>query len=231
MGPVPLRLIAPGGPASARVTAGLEAVISRSVRTGLRGVWLRGPLPQSGAVLAPNHHGWWDGYVLREVALTFGAEFKVLMTGRQLSNFPFLRRVGALRTDELRAARRAVEAGAWLVVFPEGALQPPGPLGPLQPGAAWLARSAGVPLVPVALRVVLRGQQQPEAYLRFGQPVSGPQLAETLAAELSILDAELATCDPEEPLPGYLRISGRAGSQNERLAGLGQWLARLTGDQ
>lgn len=64
------------------------------MRGSLGGVWVRGPLPGGGAVLAPNHHSWWDGYVLREVALACSQPFSVLMTGRQLARFPFLRRVG-----------------------------------------------------------------------------------------------------------------------------------------
>ncbi|MCD0170344.1 1-acyl-sn-glycerol-3-phosphate acyltransferase, partial [Deinococcus sp. 23YEL01] len=84
----------------------LSHSVSRSVRAGLGGVWVRGPVPAGGAVLAPNHHSWWDGYVLREAALWAGSEFAVLMGARQLSRFPFLRRVGAVRVDEVRAGVR-----------------------------------------------------------------------------------------------------------------------------
>ncbi|EYB68097.1 phospholipid/glycerol acyltransferase [Deinococcus phoenicis] len=214
----------------------LRASIRRSVRTGLGGIWVHGPLPDGGAVLAPNHQSWWDGYVLREVAWTMGAGFRVLMTERQLARFPFLRRVGALGAGEVRVAVRAARAGAWVVVFPEGAIQPAGPLRALKPGAAWTARTAGVPLVPVALRVLLRGGQHPEAYLRFGPAVSGPGLAAGLAAELAALDADLAGSDPEEPLAGYLRLTGGRASSPGRLgSGRLDWpsraLKRLTGDR
>ncbi|MDL2345149.1 1-acyl-sn-glycerol-3-phosphate acyltransferase, partial [Deinococcus sp. MIMF12] len=117
------------------VAAMLRASIRRSVRTGLGGVWVRGGWPPGGAVIAPNHHSWWDGYVLRELGWQAGAEARVLMTPRQLAHYPFLRRVGALGADELRAAVRAARAGAWVVVFPEGTLQPAGPLRDLRPGA------------------------------------------------------------------------------------------------
>ncbi|WP_424950439.1 lysophospholipid acyltransferase family protein [Deinococcus sp.] len=213
------------------VTRGLSRMVRRSVQTGLRGVWLRGQLPTGGSIIAASHHSWWDGYVLYELCAALGQPYTVLMTARQLANFPFLRRLGALADTQVRPALRAAKNGHWVVVFAEGALRPAGPLGPLHPGAGWLARAAGVPLVPVALRVVLRGQQQPEAYLRFGQATDAAGLQEALAHELSVLDAELLGSDPEAPLAGYLRMSRPRGSQNERLAGLSRLLAWVTGDR
>jgi 1-acyl-sn-glycerol-3-phosphate acyltransferase len=223
------------------IAAGLSRLIAHDVRRQLRGVWVYGALPggeggalPGAAVLAPSHHSWWDGYVLREVARACGQPFAVLMTDTQLENYPFLRRVGALGTREVRAARRWLAAtGGWLVVFPEGELRSAGPPGPLHPGAAWLARQAGVPLLPVALRVTLRGHKEPEAYLRVGAPVSGDELAAELQAQLTLLDAELAGSTPEEPLAGYLRLLGtaRAGADppdlpSRLLAGVVRWQDR-----
>lgn len=213
------------------VAALLRASIRRSLRTGLGGVWTRGSLPDGGAVLASNHHSWWDGYVLGEVAATLGADFRVLMTVRQLARFPFLRRVGVLGAGEVRPAVRAARAGAWVVVFPEGAIQPAGQLQEVKPGAAWIARTAGVPLVPVALRVVLRGGQAAEAYLRFGGAVTGSGLDASLSEELAALDADLAHSDPEQPLAGYLRLVLGRASDHERLAWPSWALTRLTGDR
>ena len=208
----------------------VRAAIRRSVRTGLRGVWVRGAVPSGGAVIAPSHASWWDGYVLRELAWQVGQPFTVLMTGRQLGNFPFLRFIGAIGDQELRPALRSLRAGHWLLVFPEGQVTPLGPLGRLQPGAAWLARTSGAPLYPAALRVVMRGQTQPEAYLRFGAAVSGPELADALRRELGLLDAELASSDPEQPLAGYLRMVGQ-GSFGADAPGLSaRMLAWLTRD-
>lgn len=212
------------------VTLGLSALVRRSVASGLRGVWVRGPLPEGGAVLAPSHQSWWDGYVLYDLCCRLGQPYRVLMTARQLAHFPFLKRLGALPDTWVRPALRAAQAGAWVVVFPEGELRVAGSLGPLRPGAGWLAGAAGVPLVPVALRVTMRGSQQPEAHLRFGSPVQASELQAALARELALLDAELSGSDPEQPLAGYLRLSAARGSQNERLAGAARLLARVTGD-
>ncbi|WP_407569268.1 lysophospholipid acyltransferase family protein [Deinococcus altitudinis] len=212
------------------VTLGLGRMVRRSVRDGLRGVWIRGALPVGGAVLSPSHQSWWDGYVLYDLCAALGQPYSVLMTARQLDNFPFLKRLGAIPDSQPRPALRAAQSGAWVVVFAEGALRPAGRLGPLRAGAGWLAGRAGVPLVPVALRVTLRGQQQPEAYLRFGAPTDATGLEAALAHELALLDADLLGSDPEQPLAGYLRFSAPKGSQNERLAGASRLLARITGD-
>lgn len=208
----------------------LRASIRRSVRGGLGGVGVRGPLPPGGAVLAANHHSWWDGYVWREVAWAVGADFRVLMTRRQLARFPFLRRVGALDVGELRAALRAARAGAWVAIFPEGGIQPAGPLREVQPGAAWLAGAAGVPLVPAGLRVVVRGNPQPEAYLRLGAPVAGPDLAAAISRQLAALDDDLAASDPDRPLAGYLRLCGRRRDP-EHVDLPSRLLARMTEDR
>ncbi len=213
------------------VSVGLNALLRRSVAGQLRGVWVRGALPVGAAIIAPNHHSWWDGYVLHSLCHALGHRFRVLMTARQLAAFPYLWRIGALPDTAIRPALREAQTGAWVVVFAEGAVRPAGPLGAVQPGAGWLARRAGVPLMPVALRVVMRGQQQPEAYLRFGAATTAEGLASALAGELALLDAELLNSDPEQPLAGYLKVVGRGGSQNERLAGAGKLLAWVTGDR
>ena len=213
------------------VAALVRASIRGSIRGHLGGVWVRGALPEGGAVLAPNHGSWWDGYLLRELAWAVGTDFRVTMTERQLARFPFLRRLGALGAGEVRAATRAAREGAWVVVFPEGALQPPGPLGALRPGAGWVARAAGVPLVPVAVRVVLRGRQFPEAYLRFGPVVEEAGLRGALTRELAALDSDLAASDPERPLGGYLRVTRGRESDQERLDLPSRLLVRLSGER
>ncbi|MFC6660942.1 hypothetical protein [Deinococcus multiflagellatus] len=94
-------------------TALLARSVQGSVRGNLGGVWVRGPVPTGGAVLAPNHHSWWDGYVLWAVAGWAGADFSVLMNPGQLARFPFLRRLGALRADEVRAGVRRARGAGW----------------------------------------------------------------------------------------------------------------------
>ena len=204
--------------------------IRRSVRTDLAGVFVTGPLPAGGAVLAPNHQSWWDGYLLAELALQLGQGCRVMMTERQLARFPFLRRVGAIGTGEVRAAVRFARSGGWVVVFPEGALQPPGPPAALHPGAAWAARQAGVPLVPVGLRVLVRGAQKPEGFARFGPPTPPTELPDGLRRVVAGLDADLHAADPDFPPAGYLRWVRGAASVHDRPGLPARLLTRLTGE-
>ena len=112
------------------------------------------------------------------------------------------------------------------MIFPEGRIQPPGPLAPLRPGAEWLARSAGVPLVPVAVRVTLRGDRTPAAFMRCGAPCADGDLSTALAAELAQLDADLEEgCPPQ----GYLTL-WRGHRAQQRQTPASRLLTRITGD-
>lgn len=166
---------------------------------------------------ASNHHSWWDAFVAAVLLWGSGRHITVLMEPANLARFTFLRRLGTRGTDELRAAVRALQAGRVVIVFPEGSLRAPGPLAPLQPGAAWLAGRAEVPLVAVAVRVVMRGHQAPEAYLDL-EPVAGDGLETVLARRLSTLDEALRQAEPRSPLPGFERALGGERSWDERLA-------------
>ena len=106
-----------------------------------------------------------------------------------------------------------------VVIFPEGELRPPGPLGPLAEGATWLAEQARAPLMAVATRVVLRGHEFPEAYLDLGRVQDGA-LEHRLSERLAALDDALRGADPRAPLPGYALAMGGTRSWEERLAGL-----------
>ncbi|PWD51003.1 1-acyl-sn-glycerol-3-phosphate acyltransferase [Serinibacter arcticus] len=199
--------------------------IGRSLRHSLASVAVAGELPRRGAVIAANHGSWWDGYLLGGLAGAVGRRSSTMMTAHQLATFPFLRLVGAVGTDGSRALVRSATDGRWVVVFPEGDLQAGPALAPLHPGAAWIARTAGVPLVPVAVRFVLRGAPQPEAVVRFGEPIDvatlrAPEatvvLAARLEAELERLDADLAAADPEHDLVGYrVLLRGSAGRRDD----------------
>lgn len=194
----------------------LRRSIRSSLRRGLAGVWVRGEAPTGGAVLAPNHHSWWDAYLLGGLADGLGQDCRFLMSERQLARFPFLHAVGAADKRELRALLRAARSGAWVVVFPEGAIRPAGRVGAVQPGAGWLARQAGAALVPVGLRVVMRGGQWPEAFVRFGAACGAADLQGQLNAVLAALDADLLAADPDQPPAGYLRwMRGRASLSDE----------------
>jgi len=169
----------------------------------MRVVWLRGEMPRSG-VIAANHHSWWDGYLAAELAWGHGLPMRGLMLDASLEQMPFFRPLGAVGASEVRSSLRILERGEPLFIFPEGRVSPPGKLQSLHPGAAWLARVAKVPLYPLAIRCVMRGQQWPEAYLWMGQPTSN--LEPDLNAMLAKLDFDLEQHDPERELPGFRQI-------------------------
>ncbi len=210
----------------------VPARIERSLRHGLAGVWGRfeGPPPEAGAVVVANHHAWWDAYLAWGLAVRHGRPAGAVMDDVQLARFGFFKHLGAIPASRPRAAARHAAAGAWLVVFPEGRLRAPGPLGPTRPGAAAIARWADVPLWPVAFRAVIRGTERPEVYVRAGTPMPPGTSAETAIAALTDvlarLDADLgAAADPEAPLAGYEPWWHGTRSASERAA----WVARLWG--
>jgi 1-acyl-sn-glycerol-3-phosphate acyltransferase len=202
---------------TARRAAALGFCFDQMVRGGLRGVWLRGEVPPGGALWVANHHSWWDGFVANAVLRHLGHRPALVMDAENLRRFAFLRDAGALPADQPRTALTALRQGRTVIVFPEGRLRPPGPLGRLAPGAAWLARLSGKPVVVAATRTVLRGDQKPEAYVDLS-PCADDQIADRLAGRLQELDADLAGSDPRQPLGGYeLVVRGRS-SWDERIA-------------
>ena len=208
-------------PLSAR---GLSAGLEQLVRLGLRGVWLRGELPAGGCIWAANHHSWWDGFLASAVLRRLHRPPALLMDGDNLGNYAFLAPLGVIPASRPRQALRALRDGRVLVIYPEAVLRPPGPVGELAPGAAWLARQAPAPLLPVAVRVVARGHQYAEAYVDLGPACPPERLPAELAARVAALDAALATGDPREPLPGFDRVLAGRLSWDERID---RWSGRL----
>lgn len=207
------------------------AVMRMTVRGGLAGVWVRGRLPSGPVVWAANHHSWWDPFIAGAL-LSAARRRMVLLAGvGNVRKYQFARRVGVLGTDELRAALVAVRGGATLVVYPEGLLLPAGPPGPLANGAAWLAARAPVRLYSVAVRVLMRGRQYPEAYVMFSEVnATGPlpevtgRLGERLRLDLDHLDRLNARADCREPLPGFTRVVRGRRSWDERVDAARDWL-------
>lgn len=209
----------------------LPWIIRRSLRRGLHGVYARGAwdtLPQGGVLLAANHHSWWDPYLAWLLGQRLKRPLSGLMLAETVARFPFFRRHGALATSEVREALRRLRRGELLIIFPEGELRAVGRVGGLEPGLEFLAERARVPVYPVAVRVVMRGAQHPEALLLLGEAVAPSEVRAALGALLDTLAAELAAADPEAPPPGFALWSGGARSTHERAAWLGKLLDRET---
>ncbi len=203
----------------------------RDVRTGLLSIAVAGQRPTGGAVIAANHGSWWDAYLIGLYARNVGVDVAVMMGDEQLQRFPFLRLIGAVPPRALRTLADRAHRGDWALIFPEGELRAGRGLAALRPGAEWVARRAGVPLVPVAIRVVLRGAAKPEAFIRFGAPVRPEQLPVALGSMLEELDRALDAADPALPLPGYRIVFDARRFRRDRVGFAGRMLAYLTRPQ
>ena len=116
-------------------------------------------LPRSGGyVLAPSHRSMMDipfaGWVTRRRLRYMGKQslFDIPVLGwlfTVLGGFP-VQRDGTDR-KALRESIAMLQAGEILLVYPEGTRQHGPKIQPLQPGAAYLALRAGVPVVPVGI--------------------------------------------------------------------------------
>ncbi|MGB3684449.1 MAG: hypothetical protein WA991_01320, partial [Ornithinimicrobium sp.] len=98
-----------------------------------------------------------------------------------------------------------------------------GPLGPLRGGAGRIAAQAQVPLLPVALRVVMRASQHAEVFIDIGKAVSADELEPVLRRSLAEMDEALAVEDPKEPLPGYRPVVPGRGSVDGLISVLTPW--------
>jgi hypothetical protein len=188
-------------------------------------VWLRGRAPDGPFVWAANHHSWWDPFIASAVLARSGHPACLLMRQDNLSRYGFARRLGVFGSAEPRTGLRLLRKGRVLVIYPEGELRPSGIPGPLADGAAWYARRAGVPLTAVAVRVVLRGQQTPEAYVSMNLVESDTvRLADTLRDDLSSVDCLVSAADPRAPLPGFRPVVSGRPSWDERIDSLARRL-------
>jgi 1-acyl-sn-glycerol-3-phosphate acyltransferase len=212
------------------IARALPMLIERALSRDLAGVWgiAEADAPTGGCVVVANHHSWWDGYLAWFLARRARRPFAVLVDRATLQRYPFFEGVGAIDVTSLRAAVRQARSGAWLFVFPEGRLGPAGALAPFAPGAATIARLADVRAVPMAWRVVVRGGQYPEVYVRHGAALPAHAGADAqrdaVAGLLARIDADLQEAsEPELSVPGYeLWHAGRRSTQ-ERLGGWRRW--------
>lgn len=212
----------------------LPWIIRLSLKRGLRGVWLVGDVPElptSSFVIAANHHSWWDVYLAWLVSEQLDRPTIALMDPEQLERFPFFRQIGVLATDEIRTALRRLRAGEVLIVFAEGELRAVGPTGPLERGVDFFSRAAQVPVLPVAMRVTLRGAQKPEAYLAFRAPISPhdglrDEVAEEIDAALLSIERCLAQAHPEDVPEGVEPWLEGSHSTRDRKAWWEAWWRR-----
>lgn len=188
-------------------------------RVSLRGIWVRGDVPTGPVVWATNHHHWWDAFVAGSVLRTTGQRPTVLIAPQSLGSFSFLHWIDAVPADDTPRAVESLRAGRTLVIMPEGRMTGPGPLGPIRGGAGRIAQAAGVPLLPIALRVVVRGHQHADVFVDIGAPVPPAALADAMSGALVRMDLAISATDPDEALPGFRPVVRGRQSVNELLSG------------
>ncbi|MDE2480985.1 MAG: lysophospholipid acyltransferase family protein [bacterium] len=216
----------------ARRVAGFDSFFvwytRRLVRGNFARVWVAGveSLPAHGGYVAvANHHSWWDGLIpyLLHHERERERPFAVMMSDAELRRFPFFRFGGAFSVDarSVRAARDAVRyaadearAGAAVWIFPDGVLHAPSAPLAFTSGFEHVAREAGVPIVPAAMRFVFRDRQRPEIFVRYGEPIVALRGARErtqacVAAMLAEIDRLLADGQIEQRF--RIAVSGRAG--------------------
>lgn len=119
-----------------------------------------GHLPEGGAILAANHQSLVD-IPLLVAAIPRQVRF---LAKQELGRIPVfgcaMRKAGNLFVDRddardalhlVRVAAERMERGQMMIVFPEGTRSRDGALGEFKPGAFYLARKIGTPLLPVVL--------------------------------------------------------------------------------
>jgi len=114
--------------------------------------------PTGGLVVAANHFSWIDPPALGAVSprtlfyMSKVEAHRVPGLGQLMRSFgAFPVRRGESDRDAVRTMREIVRSGEALGMFAEGTRQRSGVPGPVQPGAAMVAITEGVPIVPAAI--------------------------------------------------------------------------------
>lgn len=147
-------------------------------------------VPKSGGVLVVgNHVGTVDppltGALIPRLDVHYMAKSEHFARRRRrwlfqgFNAFPVVR--GSADRSALRYTLRLLHDGHVVLVYPEGSRSPDGRLREPQVGVGFIARHAGVPVVPVAIwgteKVLPRGSSRihrAEVFLRYGPPVRLP---------------------------------------------------------
>ncbi|MDR2093119.1 MAG: 1-acyl-sn-glycerol-3-phosphate acyltransferase [Azoarcus sp.] len=116
-------------------------------------------IPAGPAVIVSKHQSAWETFGLQAIfpPLSFVLKRELLwipFLGWGLASIPKIAIDRAAGKDALaqvvEQGRERLKEGLWVAIFPEGTRVAPGVRGRYRPGAAFLAKRAGVPVVPVA---------------------------------------------------------------------------------
>lgn len=191
----------------------VDAMIRRSVRRGFRNVYWEpptAPVPEP-AIFVPNHHGWYDGYLMYLALSALKLENPFHDWIQEYAAFPLFGKIGgmpfpandpATRATTIRQTIRLMrDERRNLMLFAEGVLHRPPELLPFGKSLELLAKKIPeATIVPVAIRYELNLHERPEASLLFGAPIApGPDLSFRTRLEVSALLDRLAVIRAIEP--------------------------------
>jgi len=169
-------------------------MIRRSVKARFHTVYWNDPKLQGGPyVFVPNHHGWFDGYVMFLALTKLQVPFVDWIT--EFDAFPLFGKVGGMpfpaddperRTKTIRQTLKMMRDGRSLLLFAESHLHYPPELLPFSRVLETIvAKVPNSRVVPVAIRYELALHERPEAFLTFGAPMTGrPEDARQAVDEL-----------------------------------------------
>lgn len=126
----------------------VEALVLRSLKESLRGVYLRGRRPKVPLVLALNHHGFFDGHLAWLLGKLCRRPLSLLVAEENLRAYPVLKLAGAPRREGSGRPCEGSGGGSGWPSSPRGRCATLGPWGPFGRGPTGLRGKRGSPSSP-----------------------------------------------------------------------------------
>jgi 1-acyl-sn-glycerol-3-phosphate acyltransferase len=201
-------------------------MVRRTVRSRFRAVYWDHPGPiEEPTILAINHHGWHDGYIVFHAltALNLRAydwitEFDAFPLFKHIQGLPYPRDDAAKRAGSIRTVIRGLKAKTHsFMIFPEAEMHPGPQVNPLGKAVDLVWRQSGKPAIrPCAIAYTMGMHERPEAYVRIGDPLAlevmeSGGLHHAMERELTSLRDAISQPDKE-----WAMLAKGTGDVNER---------------